>query len=267
MATIRVRDWTKERIEEVREKESHSSHDSVIKALLKDRELAKFAGTSLEGEEKETKGTPDEPTDKIFNNLTVLAELVHADNGVLFLWCPNCGNEIAHLGVENPISIPIFEMECQRCLSRLNQHAIVGIEIGYPIEERIIEETLDEDLKACVIDYWDRTIQRIATEPNPEENLDEEQLIRQFEEFRDEFGWDWPTDIPVIGLKQGKKYHNKRTDDRIEVIEQMAEDRSSANTYRVKKLSNSEGKEEAETELWKPTTVMDLILSRDLYVE
>lgn len=267
MATIRVRDWTKEQIEVIREKESHSSHDSVIKALLKDRELAKFAGTPLKREEKETNDTPAEPTDKVFSDLTVLAELDHAENGVLFLWCPNCGNEIAHLGVENPISIPIFEMECQRCLSRLNQHAIVGIEIGYPIEERIVEETLDKDLKACVIDYWDRTIQRIATEPNPEEDLDEEQLIRQFEEYRDEFGWDWPTDIPVIGLKSGEKYYNKQTNARIEVMEQMAEDRNSAKTYRVKKLSNDDGNAEATTEVWKPTTVIDLILSRNLYVE
>ena len=53
MATIRVRDWTKEQIEEIREAESHSSHDSVIKALLKDRELAKFAGEAVARSEDE----------------------------------------------------------------------------------------------------------------------------------------------------------------------------------------------------------------------
>jgi len=51
MATIRVREWTKERIEEIRETESHSTHDSIIKSLLKDRELAKFTGTDLPEED------------------------------------------------------------------------------------------------------------------------------------------------------------------------------------------------------------------------
>jgi len=34
---IRVQDWTKEQLEEIKEKEDHTSLDSVIKTLLKER--------------------------------------------------------------------------------------------------------------------------------------------------------------------------------------------------------------------------------------
>jgi len=84
MATIRVRDWTKKQIEEILEEESHSSHDSVIKALLKDRKPAKFAGTDVETEESTSNADQQPPEDKAFDELTVLSEMYRADNDVLF---------------------------------------------------------------------------------------------------------------------------------------------------------------------------------------
>lgn len=38
MPTIRIQDWTKEQLEAIREEEDHTSLDSVIKSLLKERE-------------------------------------------------------------------------------------------------------------------------------------------------------------------------------------------------------------------------------------
>jgi hypothetical protein len=38
MPTIKVNDWTKEQLEEIKENEDHSSFDSVIKSLLKERD-------------------------------------------------------------------------------------------------------------------------------------------------------------------------------------------------------------------------------------
>jgi hypothetical protein len=38
MPTIKVNKWTKEQLEEVKEHEDHSSFDSVIKSLLKERD-------------------------------------------------------------------------------------------------------------------------------------------------------------------------------------------------------------------------------------
>ena len=263
MATIRVRDWTKEQIEEIREEESHSSHDSVIKALLKDRELAKFAGTPVDDESKATETEAvDEPAEKPFDDLTVFAELNRADNGVLFLWCPNCGNEIAHIGVENPIDIPVFEMECQRCLSRLDQHAIVGIEIGYPIEERIVEETLRDDLKECVVDYWDRALERLADGTLNGDAVDEEHTVWQFQQYLHEFGWDWPADVPAVTLEPGRTYRNEATGERIEVLESTTDNRNAIDSYRVRRSTDDA---DADQEILDGSAVMNLILSRNLY--
>jgi hypothetical protein len=38
MPTVKVQDWTKERLEEIKDEEDHTSLDSVIKSLLKERE-------------------------------------------------------------------------------------------------------------------------------------------------------------------------------------------------------------------------------------
>src|SRR5699024_550276 len=41
MATIQLQQWTKDRLAEVRDAESHQSYDSAVKALLRDRRLAR----------------------------------------------------------------------------------------------------------------------------------------------------------------------------------------------------------------------------------
>ncbi len=246
MATIRVRDWTKERLEEILEAESHSSHDSVIKALLQDRRFAEFAAGA--GIENETTPTP-EPVEKRFGDLTVLNEVVSADNDVLFLWCPNCGSEIAYLNVEDPTTLSVFEVECQRCLSRLDGHSIVGIEIGYPIEKRIVEEDLRDDLQACVVDYWDRLL---AGDDNPEEA---QRLVAEVGDYVREFGWEWPSDVPVVALEAGETYRDARTDEEIEVLEAL--DTDPPGEFRVRA-----GGEERTL---GTDAVVELIRSRSLY--
>lgn len=259
MPTIRVKEWTKERINEIREEESHSSHDSVIKSLLKDRELATFADPASSSADR-TEDLPSEPTDKAFDDLTVLAEMVSAENGVLFLWCPNCGNEIAHLGVENPVRLPVFEVECQRCLSRLDQYAIVGIEIGYPIEQRTVEGQLEDELRTCVIDYWDRTLRKLA-DGSLEPDVDTEYLVWQFNEYVREFQWDWPTDVPVVGVVEGQQYRDDATDDVIEILECVSENRNALNDFRIRRDAGSS----TQTEVLDAATITNLLVERQLY--
>jgi hypothetical protein len=38
MPTIKVHNWTKEQLDDIKEEEEHSSYDSVIKSLLKERD-------------------------------------------------------------------------------------------------------------------------------------------------------------------------------------------------------------------------------------
>jgi hypothetical protein len=260
MATIRVRDWTKERIEEIRDAESHSSHDSVIKSLLKDRELAQFAGASV----PEAADDPEQPAEPAtaFDDLTVLAELVRADNGLLFLWCPSCGNEVAHLGVENPVSMSIFEADCQRCLARLDQHAVVAIEIGYPIERRIVDGTLESDLRRCVIDYWDRALDRLA-DGSLEVEMDDDHFLWTLDRYYREFGWEWPADVSVVALEAGRTYRNEATGEHIEVLEATSDNRNALDSYRVRRYADPD--EEGETDELDAGTVTSLVLGRNLY--
>lgn len=264
MATIRVRDWTKEQIEQIREEESHSSHDSVIKTLLKDRELAQFADQPVSSEDDATEPEQVEPPEKKFDDLTVLAENVSADNGVLFLWCPNCGNEIAHIGLETTGTLDVFEVECQRCLTRLDQHAVICIEIGYPLEQRLVNENLEEELKECVVDYWDRTVENIANGSVHQEIEDEEHFLWQVSQYYREFNWDWPTDSPVVGLDPAQTYRNEATGEHIEFIESVSENRNSLNDYRVRRYESADG--EGTTEVLEAADLMNLLLSRSLYL-
>lgn len=262
MAMIRIRDWTKQRLEELQEEESHSSHDSVIKSLLKDHELAQFANAATSSQQPED--ADQLPEEKQFDDLTVFDELTNVDNGVLFLWCPNCGKEIAHLSVENPVGIPVYEMECQRCLTRLDQYAIVGIEIGYPIEQRLVDDTLQDDLKACVIDYWDRKLEQLATEVT-DDDIDLDHLVWQFGQYVHTFDWDWPTDVPVIGIEVGKTYRDEVSGDVLEVLERVTENRNELDSYRIRRYKSDV--ESPETEILGKESLMPLLFRRSLYID
>ena len=93
MATIRVREWTKEKINEIRDAESHSSHDSVIKSLLKDRELAKFAGARSEPAGKASPTDRDAPADRAIDEMAVVDGIARAvaRHGPVQICVPNAG--------------------------------------------------------------------------------------------------------------------------------------------------------------------------------
>jgi hypothetical protein len=38
MPTVKLKDWTKEKLDDIKEEEEHSSYDSVIKSLIKEHE-------------------------------------------------------------------------------------------------------------------------------------------------------------------------------------------------------------------------------------
>lgn len=262
MPTIRVRDWTKDQIEQIREGESHASHDSVIKTLLKDRQLAQLAAETVDLSDEEADRETDVDSQKAFDDLTVLVELERADNGVVFLWCPNCATEIAHIGFEDQIAMSVFEIECQRCLVRLDQHAIVGIEIGYPIEERIIQETVTPDLQRCVIDYWDRSLAAAAVGEYDGEEIDDERLIWKYNEYLQEFGWTWPADVPVVGVESGQTYKNTATGNRIDVLESVSETRDGVDDYRVRRYTDEQS--DGETTVLEAEELTNLLIGRTL---
>jgi len=262
MASIRVKDWTKTELEKIRNAESHSSYDSVLKSLLKDRKLAKYADDSSGTATSESVRSADSGVDKAFDDLTVLAELTAGHDDVLFLWCPNCGNELVHLTVERPLGLSVFEMECQRCLTHLDSHAIVAIELRYPIEQKMIEGQLQADLKSCVIDYWDRTLERAANEAL-ETETPVDRLVWQFDQYHKQFTWDWPTEVPAVSFVPGITYRNTVTDERIEVVESLTENRNAMDSYKIRRYTADD---DVAPEQLDSSTVVDWIVNRELVV-
>ena len=53
---IKVQEWTKEQLDEIKEKEDHSSYYSVIKSLLKDREYCLSAEEDSDAERNPADG-------------------------------------------------------------------------------------------------------------------------------------------------------------------------------------------------------------------
>lgn len=267
MTTIRVKDWTKERLEEIRARESHSSFDSVVKSLLKDRRLARAVDDSERGG-LSTRAAPDAPpVETAVEDLTVFAELRRADSGVVFLWCPGCGTEVAHMSVENPVSIPVFEVECRNCLTHLDQHALVAIEIGYPLERRLVENALEDDLRDCVVDYWDRALREHtgdARTGNGADETEDARLVWQLDQYVREFAWDWPADEPVVGIRPGRTYRQVSTGDHLDVVETVAEHRNAPDAYLVRRYRPGEAPERVEPERLSSENLAELIIQRDL---
>ncbi|WP_119819908.1 hypothetical protein [Halalkaliarchaeum desulfuricum] len=264
MPTIRVREWTKDRIEEIRNRESHSSHDSVIKSLLKDRELAKFA--SPQQDEPEL-STPDleRNVDKEFESLTVFSELQAPEDGIIFLWCPQCVSEIAHLTVEDRVNITQIELGCQNCLHRLDQHALVAIEIGYPIEQKLVEEAVEADLKRCVVDYWDRTLE--STSEQSSEAADVEDLVWAIDQYCKEFNWACSTEYPAVSIQAGRRYRDEVTGETLEVLELVSADNNQINSYRIRRFeSASADSNGVDPEVLSADEVVELIADRRLTV-
>jgi hypothetical protein len=266
MATIRVRDWTKEKINEIQDAESHSSHDSVIKTLLKDRKLAKFAGETGETTADASPSGSDQPADRAIEEMAVVDELSVPDNGVLFLWCPNCAMELAHMNVDGDMNFSVLEMDCPHCLSTLDQHAIVSIDIGYPLERKLVEDGLRADMKACVVDYWDRTLRNRA-DTAADEEVGIEHLVWQFGRYGREFAWEWPTDVPAVGFEAGNTYHNTATDEYVDVVEPVTGNRNALNSFEIKRYAPGTDPSEVEPEIMDSSTIVDLIVTRSLLLE
>lgn len=267
MPTIRVRDWTKTRLDEIREAEAHSSHDSVVKSLLKDREIAATTGVSARTEVSGGHETSDVVTDESMGavpGLTTLAELSAPENGVTFLWCPNCCTEVAHFTMAEPAAFDDFEIECQRCLTHLDQHALVAIELSYPLEIKLVEEELAADLKTCVTDYWDRTLSELARDPTRADPDEVDRLVWEFDQYARGFMWEWPVELPVVSLEPGETYEHSDNDERIEIIERVSESGTTIDAFRVERYPNDGSGADTETELLGSEAAAELLRNRSL---
>ena len=266
MPTIRVRDWTKARLDEIRERQNHSSHDSVVKTLLKDHELAaarQRVDAGATGTEQVYEA-PDEEAAFAIPGMKVLAELETPKDNVGFLWCPNCNTEVAHFTFADACSFEDFETSCPQCFTNLDQHALVAIEIDYPLERKLVEDDLANDLKAAVVDYWDRRLVETPAEITDEDDQERvSRLVWQFDQYVRDFMWEWPTDVPVVGLEAGRTYERTDADQRIEVLERVPKSGSMVDAFRVRRWA-TDAPQEPATELLDSETVCDLLRNRKL---
>jgi len=270
MATIRLRDWTKARLDEIQAAEAHSSHDSVVKSLLKDRELAALATEvgAASAPAPAPVSVDDGPSgppagESAVEDMTVFAELRSAERGVLFCWCPGCGNEVAHLVVDNPVGITVFEVECQRCLAPLDQHALVGIEIGYPLEQRLVEGAVADDLRRCVVDYWDRSLRGL----DETAGVEVERLVRAFGRYLETFSWSWPAAVPAVALEPGRTYRDESTGEHLAVVERVADGPAAPEAFRVRRFDPGRGPTDAtRTERLTASAVADRLRRGELWL-
>lgn len=266
MPTIRVRDWTKARLDKLRERQNHSSHDSVIKTLLKDHELAAVH------RQAETDTSPNEtayepPIDEskyAVPGMKVLAELGTPKDNVIFLWCPNCDTEVTHFSFSESICFEDFETTCPQCFTNLDQHALVAIEIDYPLEQKLVDDELANDLKKTVIDYWDRRLQMTTTDDFSNEDDDQvNRLVWKFDQYVKDFMWEWPRDVPVVGLEEGETYQFDDGEGRINVLERVPRGGTTIDAFRVKHRKRASG-ENPENELLESGDVGELLRNRKL---
>jgi len=266
MPTIRVRDWTKARLDEIREQQNHSSHDSVIKTLLKDHELAAVrqqAGMSTGSTE-----TVSEPSngdiDFAVPGMKVLAELETPKDNVGFLWCPNCNTEVAHFTFSEPSSFEDFETSCPQCFTGLDQHVLVAIEIDYPLEQKLVQGELANDLKEAVIDYWDRRLEATPTDEVTDEDKDRvNRLVWKFDQYVRDFMWEWPRDVPVVGLEAGESYRVIDGNERLDILERVPKGGTTVDAFRVRIVEAGSG-ENGEAKLLESEAICDLLRNRKL---
>lgn len=266
MPTIRVRDWTKSRLDDIREEEAHSSHDSVIKSLLKDREFASSLGSfeanrDQRGETDTSQGTGRESK---VPGLTVLSELEVPEHGVIFLWCPNCCTEVAHFTMDEPTAFNDFEVECQRCLTHLDHHGVVAIQLSYPLELKLVENELAEDLKTAVIDYWDHRLRELARDPTQADPEKVDRLVWEFDQYARDFMWEWPADLPVVSLESGVVYEFEDGNRRLEVIERRTNTGTRMDDFRVKQYAGEDPPDDVEPEILDSDDASKLLRNRDL---
>jgi len=266
MPTIRVRDWTKSRLDDIREVEAHSSHDSVIKSLLKDRELAASLGDVDHSESGATavERAAGASREGAVPGLTVLSELEAPESGVIFLWCPNCCTEVAHFTMAEPTAFEDFEIECQRCLTHLDHHALVAIELSYPLEIKLVEGELAADLKTAVVDYWDHRLRELSRDPTRADPEAVDRLVWEFDQYARDFMWEWPTDLPVVSLEPGTVYERVEDEERFEVIERVTESGTAIDAFRVLRYEGERPPEDAEPELLDSGAASELLRNREL---
>lgn len=215
MATIRVGNWTKEKLYSIQEKESHSSHDSVIKPLLKDHELAQFA-TAMEDEVR-TDESPGPPRTAVSTNSK------RRDLSLVSEPRQRGGPSVRR----KPDPDPRLRDEVPDLPHASRPPRDRGHRDRYPIEQRVNENTLEDDLKACIVDYWDRTLETMAASSIDVE-ADIAKLIWQFGEYVRTFDWQWPVDIAVVGVEVGRTYRDDPTAERLEILKRVSENRKNS---------------------------------------
>lgn len=168
--------------------------------------------------------------------------------------------------VDGDINVSVLEMDCPHCLSNLDHHTIVSIDIGYPLERKIVEDEFQADMKECVIGYWDRRLKNNA-EIAAGEEVGIEHLVWQFGQYVREFSWQWPADVPTVGFEVGNTYRNTITDELIEVIEPVTGNRNTLNSFEVKRYALGTDPTEVEPEIMDSSAIVDLIMTRSLLLE
>lgn len=198
--SIRIGDWTKQQLAQIRDEEDHSSHDSVIKSLLKERDTAEVARL-LSANDVDTEDSWRPPADKRYDALTVMAEAGPLDDGEASLWCPGCGDEVMYLHMADFRAIDNVQVDCQQCDVELSAHSLVYLAEPEWLDTHPTPDERQPELKEAVIDHWERSLEQADLYEDDGHQTLGSVLGETYAQVATRLDWEWrPCDVPVLGI-------------------------------------------------------------------
>lgn len=269
--SIRVTDWTKQQLDQIKDTEDHSSRDSVLKSLLKDREIAAHARTHLAEDDPHADWTA--PAEKAVEGLLVLAEAGPTDHDEAHLWCPACGGYVMHLHIDDLRTITGLTIDCPRCGIEHDRHSLVALDINgetYPDDRLDDEDKRQHDLQTAVIDYWERALRTANFFESTGTGTVGEHLATAFYAHAHTYDWEWrPPDVPTTTLqtwhgdhpRSRVTYRNVRDDEYLILLESIR----TTDDYRGLRYPVGSDPADADPELIPGDELDDLIEGKQLY--
>lgn len=179
VTSLRVQEWTKNRLDEIQEQEEHTSQDSVLKSLLLHRQM-------------NTRELPDdgrifpEEAGAILN--AVVLKKAKIDEATIY--CPACDTPQETVAYEAPTRVAEYSNTCGSCGATLNEWIAAAIHPDH------LQGEPEADMLAFKVRLdWEQELGDLA-------NKDRVDEAPRFSEYADAVGWDWRPRYPIESVDQ-----------------------------------------------------------------
>lgn len=149
MPQLRVKEYTKDRLDEILESEDHTSHDSVLKTLLLYRNF-------YQHDVEELNGTKPERAGGLFPAV-VLGDAILTESTV---HCGNCTEKQETVIYPRPTTLSGYEDTCSACGAPLGIWTAVATTVEFDIDEHHerADESIDDLFHGLLQLAWERHV-------------------------------------------------------------------------------------------------------------